>query len=117
MNQGDVTGNSPGIAIGHLALRRGLITPEQLREALIEQSKSGALGGTLRPLDSILLARGFLTRERLEQLHLERETTTLPIPPDPASIPLEAPAVFGKYRLVREAGRGAMARVYEALDT
>ena len=82
MTQDDVTGNSPGIAIGHLALRRGLITPEQLREALIEQSKSGLPGGTLRPLDSILVARGFLTRERLEQLHLERETTTLPIPPD-----------------------------------
>ena len=46
MDKGDAAVNSQGIAIGHLALRRGLITPEQLREALLEQSKSGLPGGT-----------------------------------------------------------------------
>src|SRR5579872_2814316 len=114
MTQGDATGNSQGIAIGHLALRRGLISPEQLREALSEQSKSG----TLRPLDSILLDKGFVTRDQLEQLHVERETAAFPISaPEPPSAPLlEPPATLGRYRLIREAGRGAMARVFEALD-
>ncbi|HVR87626.1 MAG TPA: serine/threonine-protein kinase, partial [Planctomycetota bacterium] len=114
MEQGDATGNSQGIAIGHLALRRGLISPEQLREALMEQSKSGKL----RSLDSILLDKGFVTREQLELLHAERETAAFPIPaPAPAAgSSLEPPAVLGRYRLLREAGRGAMARVFEAMD-
>jgi serine/threonine protein kinase len=120
MEKGDATGNSQGIAIGHLALRRGLITPEQLREALSEQSKSGFPGGTLRPLDTILLAKGFLRRDQLEQLHADRETATFPIAPsapETASPDLVPPAKLGKYLLVREAGRGAMAKVYEAVDT
>src|SRR5579872_2799098 len=118
MEKGDATGNSQGIAIGHLALRRGLITPEQLREALLEQSRSGLPGSTPRPLDSILLARGWLSREQLDQLHADRESATFPIPPSASapSAPLEPPATVGRYRLVREAGRGAMARVYEAID-
>jgi serine/threonine protein kinase len=119
MDKGDATGNSPGIAIGHLALRRGLISPEQLREALLEQSKSGRPGATPRPLDSILLGRGFLTREQLDQLHADRESATFPIPAtadaEPSALP-EPPATVGRYRLVREAGRGAMARVFEAMD-
>src|SRR5579883_2300008 len=119
MDKGDATGNSQGIAIGHLALRRGLITPEQLREALLEQSRSGLPGGTPRALDSILLARGFLSRPQLDQLHADRESATFPSPraaaPE-APADLELPVTLGRYRLVREAGRGAMARVYEAVD-
>ena len=119
MEKGDATGNSPGIAIGHLALRRGLISPEQLREALLEQSKSGRPGATPRPLDSILLDRGFLSRQQLDQLHADRESAAFPVAADaasPAAAAPEPPATLGRYRLVREAGRGAMARVYEAVD-
>ncbi|HLY08438.1 MAG TPA: protein kinase [Planctomycetota bacterium] len=117
MDQGDAVGNSEGIAIGHLALRRGLISPEQLREALLEQSRSGLPGSTPRPLDSILVSRGFLNRDQLQQLHADRETASFPIPlPSPPLGVLEPPATLGRYRLVREAGRGAMARVYEAMD-
>jgi tRNA A-37 threonylcarbamoyl transferase component Bud32 len=116
MDKGEATGNSPGIAIGHLALRRGLISAEQLREALLEQSKSG-IGGTPRPLDSIFLARGLLNREQLQQLNADRESGAVPIPsPVPEQAPLEPPATLGRYQLLREAGRGAMARVYEAMD-
>jgi tRNA A-37 threonylcarbamoyl transferase component Bud32 len=111
-DQGEGPANSLGIAIGHLALKRGLITPEQLREALSEQSRS-----TLQPLDAILLARGFLTRQQLELLHTLRETTVLPAASSPEASPEFQPAAVGKYRIVREAGRGAMAKVYEALDT
>ncbi|MBI3857402.1 MAG: serine/threonine protein kinase [Planctomycetes bacterium] len=106
--QQDPAGNSLGIAIGHLALKRGFITPEQLRDALIEQSRSGD-----RPLDAILLARGFLTRDQLELLHAARETAVRPA----AAAPDSAPSQVGKYRVVREAGRGAMARVFEAFDS
>src|SRR4026207_1114988 len=116
--------NSVGISIGHLALKRGLLTPEQLREALIEQSR------TSEQLTSILLARAFMTREQIDIL--VRETTTTPVsvppaapraeaPPPPVRGPPEGwsggePAAIGKYRIVREAGRGAMAKVYEAMD-
>src|SRR5258706_14425369 len=118
MEQGDATGNSLAIAIGHLALRQGLITPEQLREALSEQSNSGLPGGTLQPLDSILIAKGFLKREQLDRLHAIRETTVFPSAPKPEPpAAIVEQAQIGKYRLVREAGRGAMAKVYEALDT
>jgi serine/threonine protein kinase len=113
-DQGDATGNSLGIAIGHLALRRGFITPEQLREALSEQSQSD-----LQPLDSILIAKRFLTPQQLELLHAVRETTVFPVAPssETPAPPSGDPTSVGKYRIVREAGRGAMAKVYEAVDT
>jgi tRNA A-37 threonylcarbamoyl transferase component Bud32 len=86
-----------------------MLTPEQLREALIEQSKSAS-----RPLQEILLAKGLLTADQIRRLQSIRETTVLPnaTPADFGTVP----AAMGKYRLIREAGRGAMARVYEALD-
>ena len=106
--QADPTGE--GVAIGHLAIKQGLLTPEQLREALIEQSKSAA-----QSLEAILLAKGLLTADQLRKLHSIRETTVLPNAPVHDSSAM--PATLGKYRLVREAGRGAMAKVYEAFDT
>jgi len=106
----DPTGKSLGIAIGHLALRRGFITPEQLRDALIEQSKSAQL-----PLESVLMTRGLLTRMQVELLHTLRETTVFPTEPTPAQD--SAPSQLGKYAIAREVGQGAMAKVYEALDT
>lgn len=101
--------NSVGISIGHLALKRGLLTPEQLREALIEQSRTNA------QLTTILLARGFMTREQIDIL--VRETATTPLSVSPEAWTALEPAAIGKYKIVREAGRGAMAKVYEALDT
>jgi serine/threonine protein kinase len=98
-----------GVAIGHLAIKQGLLAPEQLREALIEQSKSGSA-----PLETILLAKGLLTADQLRRLHSIRETTVLPN--SPLADTSAMPASVGKYRLVREAGRGAMARVFEAFD-
>jgi tRNA A-37 threonylcarbamoyl transferase component Bud32 len=104
---------SLGIAIAHLALKQGLITPEQLREALSEQSR-----GTLRSLDAILVARGWLTQSQLNRIQAMRETTVFPAsPPADPAWPVGQPETIGKYRILREAGRGAMAKVYEALDT
>jgi tRNA A-37 threonylcarbamoyl transferase component Bud32 len=105
-------GNSLGIAIGHIALRRGMITPEQLREALIEQSRSD------RSLETVLIAKGFLSREQVGQLHQVRETTTLPLESSAKQTPspTEIPARIGRYSVLRVAGNGAMARVFEAMD-
>jgi serine/threonine protein kinase len=105
----DPQANSVGISIGHLALKRGLLTPEQLREALIEQSRTSA------QLTSILLARGYMTREQIDIL--VRETATAPVSVPPEAWSGGEPTAIGKYRIVREAGRGAMAKVYEALDS
>src|SRR6185503_979679 len=99
--------NSVGISIGHLALKRGMLTPEQLRDALIEQSRSN------EQLTAILVARGFMTREQIDRL--VRETTASPVTLPEAPFSSE-PTAIGKYRIVREAGRGAMAKVYEAVD-
>jgi tRNA A-37 threonylcarbamoyl transferase component Bud32 len=103
----DPTGE--GVAIGHLAIKQGLLTPEQLREALIELSKSGSAS-----LETILLTRGLITADQLRRLHAIRETTVLPNAPAPDTSAV--PGSLGKYRILREAGRGAMARVFEALD-
>jgi serine/threonine protein kinase len=98
-----------GVAIGHLAIKQGLLTPEQLRGALIELSKTGS-----GSLETILVTRGLITPDQLRRLHSIRETTVLPNAP-PADLSA-MPPTLGKYRLVREAGRGAMARVFEAFD-
>ena len=111
--QGNPAGSSLGIAIGHLALREGLITPEQLREALSEQSRS-----TLQPLEAILLSRGWVTATQLERLHTIRATTVFPAAPSSGwADAVGEPETIGKYRIVRVAGRGAMAKVYEGFDT
>ena len=75
----DPLGTSLGIAIGHLAMQQGMLTPEQLREALLEQSKTD-----VQPLEAILLAKGLLTPDQIRRLHSLRETTVLPGRPAPA---------------------------------
>jgi len=102
--QEDVT-----LRLGQIALDRGLISPEQLYDALEAQTKGLQPGEPRRPLPEILLEKGYLKDHQLTML-VEQEKSA------PRSSPLRALSTFGKYDLLRELGKGGMGVVYEARD-
>jgi serine/threonine protein kinase len=62
----DSTDGGHQLLLGKKLLERGLITPDQLREALVERARhvaSGDQGGA--PLGGILVAKGYLTNAQL----------------------------------------------------
>jgi len=63
--------------LGNMAIRRGLMTAEQLRAALAEQGRD-LRGGKAhpRPLGIILVAKGYLTDEQLLSLLEEQKSKT-----------------------------------------
>jgi len=74
------------LLLGKMLLERGLITPDQLREALVERARNLSDGGqAAMPLGGILVRKGYLTDEQLNGLILEQEKNDPPAPYETAT--------------------------------
>ncbi len=95
---------SAGGPLADRALTEKLITHAQLQQCVEEQDRTG------KPLDEILVARGFLSAvvaDRLRQPEL---------PPEVVEASMDPKRVLKKYVLVSRAGQGGMAEVWKAWD-
>ncbi len=68
----------PDIRLGSLALKAGVITPEQLREALGAQAREAINGKLPRQIGIILMAKGHLTPEQLSRLLQDQQVLRRP---------------------------------------
>jgi tetratricopeptide (TPR) repeat protein len=95
---------SAGGPLADRALGEGRITAPQLEECIQEQDRSG------RPLDEILVERGYLKPEDLVSLR------QAPVPPDVARAASDPARKLGHHILVSLLGKGGMAEVWKAWD-
>ncbi len=126
------------LLLGRKVLEMGLVTQKQLTEALVEQARRASAGDDPPSLGYLLVRKGLVSERMLAEIiwqdeaqkedaeireFLESsgraqgppgasETRRLPL----VTEPLGSGTPFGKYRLLREAGRGGMAVVYEAFE-
>jgi len=67
------------LLLGKMLLERGLITPDQLREALVERARSVSDGERqTTPLGGILVRKGYLTDSQLLGLMAEQNGDVQP---------------------------------------
>jgi tetratricopeptide (TPR) repeat protein len=86
------------------ALAEGRITPAQLEECIREQDRTG------RPLDELLIERGYLTAEDAARLRQPA------LPPEAARAAEDPARLVGHYVLTEVLGAGGMAEVWKAWD-
>ncbi|HEX7902158.1 MAG TPA: serine/threonine-protein kinase [Planctomycetota bacterium] len=117
--------------LGARAVEMGLINARQLKEALTEQTRLAREEGESPSLGYVLVAKKLIPEQQLvsllwdeELMHSDQEIRDFldsfdapkaQLGTDTQRLPLKESG-FGKYQLVREAGRGGMAVVYEARD-
>ena len=95
---------SAGGPLADRALGEKLISLEQLEECVREQDRTG------RPLDEILVERGFLKQEEVTRLKAP------PLPPEVVEAASDPLRILDHYVLVSLLGKGGMAEVWKAWD-
>ncbi len=95
---------SAGGPLADRALAEKLITPEQLQACIEEQDRSG------RPLDEILVERGFLRSEDTVRLRAPA------VPAEALAAAADPTRVVAHYILVERSGAGGMAEVWKGWD-
>jgi tetratricopeptide (TPR) repeat protein len=95
---------SAGGPVADRALQENLITADQLQQCIEEQDQTG------RPLDELLVDRGFLKAEEVERLRSPA------VPPEVLPHFSNPERVLGHYVLVSILGTGGMAEVWKAWD-
>jgi len=104
------------LRLGKRAVDRGLITMDQLRDALVQHARMAPTPEAASRFGLLLRERGFITSSQLQSLLEEdRVATSMSLKPPPVGRGSDL-GTFGKFRLHSEVGRGGMGLVYEAHD-